>query len=412
MIEGVALMSRDSESRTSASAAASARDDRACSATPRPSGPCSMPTARPHAACLADRRTAPASARRRWHIAWRGSFSRIPIRAAAVRGRGLARARPEHPVARQVAGAGASRPARAGAHRERQTACCAPSSRSSRCAPHGVVLRLDRGRGRLARLHRRLGRRAAIPARRQQAAEDPGGAARARALPAGQPCARPAACRPSARAAGGSMLRPLTPAEVAQAVAAATGAEPAGCRDRDGRGAARWQRRPRPHAARGRNAGVAPAGDGAARGACRRPTRGRCMRSATRSAAPTPARSRRSSTRSRWLSARLDERARKDARRLARLAEAWEQVNRGCARGRRVQSRPQAAGFRGVRLACRGGAGLIPNTWIRHGRACPGLFESTRGAAERRTRIHNHRQPGARGYDSALASLGRNDENT
>ena len=70
---------------------------------------------------------------------------------------------------------------------------------------------------------------------------------------------------------------------------------------------------------------------------------------------------------------RMDGGALVERRAMTRAAcIAWPKPGSGStrrARGRQVQSRPQAADFRGVRLACRGRARLIPNTANRHGRA-------------------------------------------
>ena len=79
--------------------------------------------------------------------------------APAVQARhARSRCRPTIRVARRIAGQGASRPAGARADRRRQRQA-AHRHHGRRRAPHGRLLRLDRGRGRLARLHRRHRRR-------------------------------------------------------------------------------------------------------------------------------------------------------------------------------------------------------------------------------------------------------------
>ena len=88
-------------------------------------------------------------------------------------------------MARRIAAQGAARSAHPRAHAQRQGRA-AQADRRRRRPPHGGVLRLDRGRGRLAHRHRRCGRRAQ-QVERQCAAQGAGRAAAARAAAAGEP---------------------------------------------------------------------------------------------------------------------------------------------------------------------------------------------------------------------------------
>ena len=198
-----------------------------------------------------------------------------------------------------------------------------------RRAPHRGVLRLDRGRGRLARRHRRRGRRPE-QAGRQRAAQGAGGAAAARAVPAGQPRAA-ARVLPTIRSRCRLLtLRPLAPTDVARAVAAALGARlPDDAEVVAAARRGRRQRRARARAARRRRAGAAPA---ASLDLLDRLPDARSARAARarRSASPAPTRSRSppSSTPSTPGCRRASTRRAGEIGRLARLAEAWEQRQR------------------------------------------------------------------------------------
>ena len=202
----------------------------------------------------------------------------------------------------------------------------APADRRRRRAPHGFVLRLDGGRGRLARRHRRRGRRAQS-VERQRAAQSAGGAAAARAAAPGRAIRRRACRRRCARAAASSRCgrwrrpmwrrpsppRPAPRPTIRSFVAAAAAAE--GCVARalallDEDALALRQQ----------------ALDAARRAAgARSPTR--CMRSATRSPGPIRRRSRLCRYRQRLAVAAAGPRPDGEIGRLARLAEAWERIN-------------------------------------------------------------------------------------
>ena len=124
------------------------------------------------------------------------------------------------------------------------------------------------------------------------------------------------------------LLRPLDAADVARAVAAATG------RDADERGSAGSGRRRRRQRRRARSAcstarrwRCASACSSCSR-SCPIPIRARCMRSATRSAAASRRRSPPSWTWSMAGCRRGSTATRAQVPRMARVAEAWEKVNR------------------------------------------------------------------------------------
>ena len=235
-------------------------------------------------------------------------------RAPAVREARSLAVDPEHPVARRVA---------AQAHRDllvlertvrTRPASCAPSSRSMRCAARSSFFGSTAGRGRLARLHRRCGRRVAIPQAPTRCSRCWRSRRAALAVPAGQPCAGPRCCRPSARAAGGSTLRPLD---------ARRRRARRGRRDRRAAADDADVQRPRPRAdgSVGRALALLDGDalalrqrvDDAARRSCRRSIRARCMRSAIALAGTDPAPlAAFVDTVSDWLSARLAAAGRQD----------------------------------------------------------------------------------------------------
>ncbi len=124
--------------------------------------------------------------------------------APAVRRRALARGRSGAPGGAPGRRPGPSRPAGARAHRRTTAASLRTVITVDQVRRTVDVLRLDRGRRRLARVHRRQRRRIAVSAGRQRPPEDARGAA-ARARCSCWSATRPGACcRPSARAAAGS----------------------------------------------------------------------------------------------------------------------------------------------------------------------------------------------------------------
>ena len=287
------------------------------------------------------------------------------LRAGASRSGGCPPCRRRHrsPFRRIIRSRGASPGRRtaiswcSSASSTKRPASCSRSSRVDDVRRTRAVLRLDRGRGRLARRDRRSAGRPQ-QGRRERAAEGAGGAAAACAAAAGQPCAGPrAADHPLA-------LPPLDAAP----------ARRRGRRARDGRGAAARARAPTKSAPR-----PAPPTDRSdARWRCSRATRLNCAsRSiglldrlpAARSARAACARRRDCRHRGRNARGvhgrrqRLAQRpARKAARRtsarLARVAEVWDSGQPRGARGRGLQSRPQTAGVFGVRAVGRSRAGL------------------------------------------------------
>ena len=244
---------------------------------------------RAHAACLADRRAEPASARRRSPTAWRASCSRIPIRRApAVQTRDVARGRGRSSGRAAHRGAGASRSAGAGAHDQREDRQAAHGHPGRRRPPHGAVLRLDRGRGRLA------GRASSM---RSTNSTPQGANALLKILEEPPPRAllllvshAPARVLPTIR----SRCRRLIAASAVgrrgrrAALRAALGRDADDAEHREPR-----RRSPTAASARalalldGDGAGAARAASSRCSTGCRRSIRARCTRSATRSAAPS-----------------------------------------------------------------------------------------------------------------------------
>ncbi len=181
---------------------------------------------RPRAARLADRRRPDGIGKAT--LAYRmARFVLAPSRSEGARGAERdcrSRVPAEHPVARRIAGRRPQRSAGAGARRStRRPASCSPRPASSEVRRTRVVLRLDRGRGRLARRHRRLPIEDLNRDGRQCAAQGAGGAAAAARC-----CCSVSRCAgrvlPTIRSRCRALvLRPLPMDEVAQAVARRAG---------------------------------------------------------------------------------------------------------------------------------------------------------------------------------------------
>ena len=310
---------------------------------------------RPHSACLADRRAAR-------HRQGDAGLSAGAFRARASRSAGaggaegdIARGRCRQSGRAPHRRAGARRSPGAGARHQRADRQALYRDPRRRRAPLGVVLRLDRGRGRLAHRHRRCGRRSAAR-RRQCAAQGSGRAAGAHAAAADQPRAGPRTCRPSARAAGACCCARSTPPTWRARSRRRPAATPTMrmCR----------RRPPPPTAASGARSASSTARRWRCASACSTcsrsfpiPIRARCMRSATRSAAASRKRLPPSWT---WSTAgcRRGSTDTRQARRMAAHRRGLGQGQPRRARRRDLQSRTQAAGVRGVRLAGRSGEGL------------------------------------------------------
>ena len=388
--------------------AASARDRACCSATPRPSRRCSSLPQRPHAARLADRR----AARHRQGDA-RLSLGALRARASrsaapAVQRRDIARRSP--PTIRS----------RAASPRRRMATCwcwSAPAT-SRRQALRTVITRrrgAAHGRASSARPAGEGGWRVAIVdaadelqrRRRQRAAENAGGAAARARCSCWSATRRAGCCRPSARAAGGWTLRRSAEDDRRRGRGRGHRTPMRTTPTLRGRAGGRRQRRAR-RSLLARRTAARPVRDrsSACWPRCRRSTPRRCTRSATAS----PARRRgdafddlrRRRVRALARAARLDAAAAGAGRLAARSRDAGRRCGTSApsARGRDLQSRPQAAGFRpySARLPrspalipCRStdAAGMAPRL-IRCGRRCRDRARAC-DMADEAPLLHHHR---------------------